>query len=106
MPFEDFKEMILSKSCAGKTLGIQNKEQDYKLKISPNPTSNYINIQVDKNLISSFEIFDSNETSVKKSTGVRKQLLTIDSTSIKKGIYFVQIITDSGLIFKKKIVFQ
>jgi hypothetical protein len=77
----------------------QNIENDLttRLKIFPNPASDYVTIQTDK-IINSAQIFDINGKLIKS---VSDNFENIDISNFEQGLYFVLICTDDEVLTGK-----
>ncbi len=75
------------------TIEINN---NLKVKIYPNPSSDFIHISTDSRILSDISIYNIEGQKVLESTTPEK----IDISSLSAGVYSIKIITDKGLISK------
>lgn len=73
-------------------LGVnENIFNDLKLKVYPNPIDNYINVNIDNELIDSkFSIYNIDGKEIKKGT-LKNEVNRIDLTNLSKGVYILTI---------------
>lgn len=77
----------------------QNLELENKIKVYPNPSSNFVYISVISELeIQSVKVFDLNGKIVMQS---QNQLNKLNISELNSGLYILQIKTNKGLAFKK-----
>ena len=81
-----------------------SSEMENKFIIYPNPTTEELNLYVDKTTILSYQIFDSHGSLIQTKSFNNKTLVKINTSSFMKGVYFVEVKTELGTIKKKFIV--
>jgi len=69
--------------------------------LMPNPVVDYFQIKTDGTVIEAAKIYDVRGKLVKNLTSIKNK---IDVSFLENGIYFVQLITDHGLISNKIVV--
>jgi hypothetical protein len=76
------------------------------IEIYPNPAGSSITIKSDGPEIKSISIFDMSGQMLfqKNLVGANNQRYSVDVSQFKKGVYFVQCMTQKGLIHKKLII--
>ncbi len=84
-------------------LGVNENTTEAKLSISPNPASNYINIETEGLETGTIQIIDVLGNSVLKET-ISGSSKTIDLTSFRNGIYFVRLESEKFKATTRKIV--
>ncbi len=85
------------------TTGITKNNDDSILSIYPNPANDKITIS--KNNINHISIFDIHSKEVISIDGNQKEnSINVNVSSLSKGIYFVQIKTNNGVINKKIVI--
>ncbi len=86
------------------SLGISDIESVNNLKLSPNPSDNFITVQNIENLTENFKytIFDLIGRNVK--TGNSKYDEQINIVNLSNGNYIIQIETENGEIFTEKLI--
>ncbi|SDS70850.1 T9SS type A sorting domain-containing protein [Winogradskyella sediminis] len=91
------------------TLGIQNvRENEFNLRLYPNPTTNIVNIQID-NILNDILTVDivSLDGKIVKSVNVYNQKNTsLDISNLSSGIYVTNFYANSVLIASKRLVKQ
>lgn len=99
-----FFKLILFSTTNGIT-DIKNNLLEKKLKIFPNPTGSFINIEVSDFLLFESEIliFDQTGKLVSKQKQRIKSSIEIDTYNLKKGIYFLKVISKKGVLEGKFI---
>jgi len=91
--------MLLKKQLS---VGVQEFGKEKSTIIYPNPARDIMNISLEKNaLIKEVTIF--NQTGQKVFEG-RPQNNTIDVSGLKRGIYFVKVNRDNGIVGEKLVV--
>jgi hypothetical protein len=96
----DCAEIPLTKTVVVNTLGIL-KEKNLVLNVFPNPTTGLLNLSSDGFLIKNIEVLDNFGRSVFNKSFDQLNQTTIDLTNLPKGIYLLNIQTESGTIRKK-----
>ena len=92
-----------SKLNSTEYLGINETALNY-LFIYPNPAENYIQIKYQNLLPSSFEISDVNAKKIYSKTVNNDSDLKVDISTLEKGLYFMSIELNSGIINLKFLV--
>ncbi len=72
----------------------------FEFSLYPNPTQNTISIAIE--LKGDYEIFNTNGQTIKKGK-LDYGTNTVDLSSISNGLYFIEIITEKGIVIKKLI---
>lgn len=82
---------------------IEKLEEDLVWKVFPNPSRNYLNIDLpsDRQIFQKLLIQDWQGKVVYQQTNVERGLLQINTNLFPKGLYFVNLITDEGISSKK-----
>jgi len=86
-----------------KTTNINNYNNDNQISIYPNPAKDFITISSKSIIINKVEINDISGKLIKQ-INVNNNKYVINSTYLKKGIYFVKIISKDSIISKKLII--
>ena len=81
------------------TLSVSDYEVDNSVSLYPNPVKNSLNIKA-KNMIKSVSLFDTQGRLLQTKIHSNNQI-KIDLSSREKGIYFIKIITDTGVKVEK-----
>ena len=85
-------------------MGIDNPTQElFSIKVYPNPTTGYINIESEKSRIESIEIFDiyGKKLYLPTLSTIHSSTTNIDISYLSTGLYFLKISTESGEVVKK-----
>ncbi len=90
---------MVEKEIAKNSSGIK-VENEVEVNIFPNPTSGILNIK-SKYKINSIVVFNTSGTLMQKIEKVEEQ---INLSKLTKGIYYLQISTESGKTIKKVIL--
>lgn len=89
----------------GLSLGIKNQVQNENFSIYPNPAKDFITIDFNNNYINHLSVFDIHGKEVISTDANQKEhSITVNVSSLSKGIYFVQIKTNNGIVNKKIII--
>jgi len=83
------------------TLGVENIDLDKVVKVFPNPTSNYLNIESHIVAITKISIFDPQGKKVLIKTN---NLDNINVSNLNRGIYFLKLETNQSTLTKKIIL--
>jgi len=101
----DYAVVVTVGSCSGtspcvniNSIGIVQQTNDINLSIYPNPVTNKLTIGNNEIKINTISILNITGGVVKTTT---ENTNVIDVSNLTKGIYFVQIHTDNGLVRKK-----
>jgi len=108
----NFAQILENWNCTGYsvTVGtiteIEEEKLKHKVRVYPNPTSGVININLlpIKNKHPKVYIMDVLGKTVDVKENITTDILTIDASSYKKGIYFIKISTDNATVTKKVII--
>lgn len=84
--------------CVIKHVGIGEIEEDARVSVFPNPCSNWV--IVDGGGVESIQIYNLQGCLIKTSTGRQKH---IDVSMLPNGAYFLNIITNGSIVYKKII---
>lgn len=98
----NFSNMSYDQSAC--TPSYTSSEMENKFIIYPNPTTEELNLYVDKTTILSYQIFDSHGSLIQTKRFNNKTLVKINTSSFMKGVYLVEVKTELGTIKKKFIV--
>ena len=99
---------VTQQQPAAGTLGSSSYDiDDEEILIYPNPTDDYINIELDhfeyKDL--QIEISDINGKTIKRfDSNIEAEILKINIEDLKSGIYFLNLLENSERILSKKII--
>lgn len=92
-----------SLSCYAVTTGLKELNTNQKISFYPNPTSNYISINLpNQNKISAFYLLNSYGQVILTSTNYYAD--RIDLTNVPDGLYCIKVISDGKPLFDKIIV--
>jgi len=80
---------------------INSEESNNEVIISPNPATNYINIDISSNKIKSVGVYALNGQKI-----IENSANQLDIQKLNSGIYLVRIITKEGDIISKKLIKQ
>jgi len=86
-----------------------NDEQNAKISISPNPTSDFINIKFDNisNQNVSLNLYNINgQIVISNTVNLNNNNYSFDVSNLSKGIYNLEIKTDDNRIFTEKIILK
>ncbi len=99
-----FDDIILNNNPYPQTLGINTQTSFNNVYLYPNPITNNLAIKTETNIksISIFSI-EGKEVLTKKFNNLQTEI-HIDLTAINKGFYLVQITTENGSVYSKKII--
>jgi photosystem II stability/assembly factor-like uncharacterized protein len=82
-----------------------NRAEDIKIKVFPNPTSNYLNISSKAKSVQEIKIYSTNGVLVDKiKVNSFAKITQIDLSSLNQGSYLVQILDQDGKLVSKRIV--
>ena len=76
-------------------------EQDYSIKMYPNPSKGIVNIKGNFN-IKTIEIFDI-QGRLLQTNLINEQTTTLDISNKSKGVYFIKFTSDKGIKVEKMI---
>ena len=82
------------------TIGVEKLTKNNYIKLYPNPVNNHITIESTEN-INTIEILSVTGNIIKQLTIEQLNNLTIDITTLKKGIYFIKINDNKTIKFVK-----
>lgn len=71
--------------------------------VFPNPATDYVNVSVEGTdlMITGYRMFDATGREVARKLNQREKLISLSRDGLGKGLYFVQVETDRGMIKKK-----
>ena len=95
-------EMVVSVRQLSSFVSISGKKS---VKIWPQPATEYVNVSVNNQIISSLKIFDTSNRLVLVKNDIDEEYYSLKTDNIKQGIYILQITTDRG-ISNHKILFK
>jgi hypothetical protein len=74
--------------------------------VFPNPATDYINVSVEGTdlMITGYRMFDATGREVARKLNQREKLISLSRDGLGKGLYFVQVETDRGMIKKKAML--
>ena len=85
--------------------GISNIKANSSFNVYPNPANDYLNIQLDKQPLTSYQVIVSDILGRKLINKTEnKKLVSIDVKSLNSGTYFLQIIQDGKTTARKFVV--
>ncbi len=100
---------VLKKGCADTSLcyqitgiGIADYSAD-KIRIYPNPGNGFVNIEFDENTNATINIYSSQGSLVKTEKVISQKSTTL-LLSIDAGIYYLEVLSEKGLVRKKIII--
>ena len=103
----EFVDQETVSMTAATTLGTESYLLDREITLYPNPTTNVLNIKLgtSNNLPDNYTIYNMLGQVVRQKSVVTLNDLTVNTSSLSKGMYFIKIATDSAsmsLPFVKK----
>ncbi len=91
------------------TTPVQEVGVDFKIILSPNPSQDFINLEIQNSGINSSnyvaDVFDVSGKFLKKYTQIQPSNLQINKNDVGTGLFFVRVTDNSGGSLVKKIVF-
>lgn len=84
-------------------VGFNKSKIEGSINTFPNPASYFYHIQSNEFKIGALTIFDNLGTEVFKINQVNKNNLEIDVSNFANGIYYIQITTETGNVYKKMV---
>jgi len=85
-------------------VSVQEIQEDYFVRVYPNPTSGILNLSIDaKNSISGFSIYDCTGQLVKQDFNFKNQS-TIDVSDLQVGFYVMKFVTDNGMYYNQSFI--
>jgi hypothetical protein len=96
-------EVFEQEYCAGAITGISEKNLNTSLDIYPNPSAGKFTLK-NSSEINSMDVFDVNGKKVFSSSKISDLKINVDLSGESKGIYMLNIFTDSGVIHKKVLI--
>ncbi|WP_310556627.1 T9SS type A sorting domain-containing protein [Flavobacterium sp.] len=95
-----FPNMHLVLSVNGSpNLSVNDNELANNIKVYPNPTSNFLNIE----LANSLELRNVEITTITGQKVLESTASTIDMSGFQNGVYFIKIVSDKGVLTQKFI---
>ena len=93
-------------NISGDILRVQSQNQDFNVKLFPNPTKDNLNIKLD-NRFQNIKIFivDNLGRTVKTENFKNIQSISLDMSALSKATYLIKIVADQNEITKKVIVY-
>ncbi|GGD86958.1 T9SS type A sorting domain-containing protein [Planktosalinus lacus] len=93
-------------NISGDILRVQSQNQDFNVKLFPNPTKDNLNIKLD-NRFQNIKIFivDNLGRTVKTKNFKNIQSISLDMSALSKATYLIKIVADQNEITKKVIVY-
>jgi hypothetical protein len=73
------------------------------LTLYPNPSSSFLNLNAGKILINKIEIFDIQSRSINSKVVLNESFVTINTSELPNGVYFVKIFSGESFVVKKFI---
>lgn len=87
------------------TTGIDNLSHEKKYTIYPNPFNDLLKVELQQGLIiEKYQLIDLNGKIVRESTGSLSTDFVIEGSGLKKGIYYLRLISDK--IFIEKVILE
>jgi len=83
-------------------VGFAQVEESYNISLYPNPTHNTLNIDLKDLGVQEIQIYDINARLIRDIKDVNPQI-QLSVEELKNGLYFVQFITNKGVVSKKFI---
>jgi hypothetical protein len=83
-------------------LSVENDFTISRFSMFPNPTSDFLNVKIQEGEIEQILLYNLNGKKV-LSKKINKEQSIIDTQNLIRGIYFIKIILDKGIITKKLV---
>lgn len=99
LPFDFFRNNIFQ-CFVGVLVSSEDMDSQNDFEISPNPTTDILQIRNSKDLIEEIEIFNSNGTLIFKESKIARAI-KINTQPFEKGVYFIKIHTLKGILTRK-----
>ena len=93
--FDNF--LVQCTTCATASISDQKA---FEFSVYPNPSINFLNVKTQENL-SSLQVLDILGKSIIMKKNVKE---TLDISTLNKGVYFLKLISDNGLISTKRFI--
>jgi hypothetical protein len=85
-------------------VSVQEIQEDYFVRVYPNPTSGILNLSIDaKNSISGFSIYDCTGQLVKQDFNFKNQS-AIDVSDLQVGFYVMKFVADNGMYYNQSFI--
>ncbi|MCB9226854.1 MAG: T9SS type A sorting domain-containing protein [Chitinophagales bacterium] len=94
----------IDQDCDPTTTAIKGSIEDILVRIYPNPTTNYLYIDLQQNTDISVEVVDVQGNRIGVPTQKTTKGLSLNLSNLSKGIYMLKMVTDSGNTGTYKIV--
>ena len=86
--------------CTACTTASISDQKAFEFSVYPNPSTNFLNVKTQENL-SSLQVLDILGKSIITKKDVKE---TLDISTLNKGVYFLKLISDNGLISTKRFI--